>query len=234
MNNQQKKRIQERKEREKEQRRQVIIEAAKKLFISKGFEDTKMDEIAMESELSKGSLYNYFQEKEDLYLAVAVIALRKLNDSYEDIDLTSKSDIERILSPGYCSYRFSKENPNLYKIAIDIRSKAYFLNIKKKEIDGVSLNRNEEEMKFEITRYQQFVINPIKEALDNKSIRNDLTANFIGLSLISLTSGLIERFRDEIKTSGFYGINSDDIIKVVFEWVTEGLKPNKQEKLEKL
>ena len=63
--------IQERKERERERRRQQIIVAAKKVFSEKGFNKATMDDIAGEAELSPGTLYLYFKNKEELYLVVA-------------------------------------------------------------------------------------------------------------------------------------------------------------------
>jgi len=63
-----------RKEREKEQRRNEIIVVAERLFLSQGFESTTMDQIANEAEFSKGTLYNYFISKDDLYLTIGVKA----------------------------------------------------------------------------------------------------------------------------------------------------------------
>ena len=58
--------ILERKERERERRRQQIIVAAKKVFSEKGFNKATMDDIAGEAELSPGTLYLYFKNKEDI------------------------------------------------------------------------------------------------------------------------------------------------------------------------
>mgnify|MGYP006293938867 FL=1 len=59
--------IYERKRREREQRRAQILEAAKKVFSSKGFNSATMEEIAGEAELSPGTLYIYFKNKEELH-----------------------------------------------------------------------------------------------------------------------------------------------------------------------
>ena len=58
--------IQERKEREKERRRQQIMVAAKRVFSEKGFNKATMEDIAHEAELSPGTLYLYFKNKEEL------------------------------------------------------------------------------------------------------------------------------------------------------------------------
>ncbi|MFX1418888.1 MAG: TetR/AcrR family transcriptional regulator [Promethearchaeota archaeon] len=229
MANERKKRIQQRKEKEKEQRRNEIIMTAMDIFISKGFNNTKMEEIAYKASLSKGTLYNYFDSKNDLYLVVGTIAIRKLNEFYEAIDLTSKSDLERLLTLGYAIYEFSKKFPGLYNIASDIRKKPFFLNINQKVMKGASLTRNEAEINFETQRYQKLVLNPIKDGIDNKIIRDDLTPIFLIATLTSLTEGLIDSLRNFKPLYDSYGVNTDDIFDLVFEWITEGIKPKKKE-----
>ena len=64
--------IHERKERERERRRQQIIVAAKRVFIRKGLSKTTMEDIANESELSPGTLYLYFKNKEELYASLSL------------------------------------------------------------------------------------------------------------------------------------------------------------------
>jgi AcrR family transcriptional regulator len=50
-----------------EQRRAQIIEAATSVFARFGFSNARMDDIAEESDLSKGTLYLYFKSKEDIF-----------------------------------------------------------------------------------------------------------------------------------------------------------------------
>jgi AcrR family transcriptional regulator len=71
--------IQERKEREKERRRQQIIVAAKRVFSGKGFNKATMEDIAKEAELSPGTLYLYFKNKEELYASLSLRILQYLN-----------------------------------------------------------------------------------------------------------------------------------------------------------
>jgi AcrR family transcriptional regulator len=59
-----------RKEREKLQKRNEILSAALTLFAEKGFENTTLDEIAEASEFGKGTLYNYFRNKSDIFKGI--------------------------------------------------------------------------------------------------------------------------------------------------------------------
>jgi AcrR family transcriptional regulator len=67
-----------RKEREKLARREVILEEARKIFAQKGLHETTLDEIAERCELAKGTLYGYFESKEDLFFSVLEEAIRNV------------------------------------------------------------------------------------------------------------------------------------------------------------
>ncbi len=64
--------IKELKEREKEQRREYIIDAAEKLFFSKGYDNVSMNDIADAVEMNKATLYLYFENKDALYFAIVL------------------------------------------------------------------------------------------------------------------------------------------------------------------
>lgn len=53
-----------------EQRKLQIIQAAEEVFTTKGFDDARMDDIAQETGLSKGTLYLYFKSKDEVILAI--------------------------------------------------------------------------------------------------------------------------------------------------------------------
>jgi AcrR family transcriptional regulator len=78
--------IQERKEREKERRRQQIIVAAKRVFSTKGFNKATMEDIAREAELSPGTLYLYFKNKEELYASLSLRILQYLHIRVEHVN----------------------------------------------------------------------------------------------------------------------------------------------------
>lgn len=56
-----------------EERRSQIVESAIKVFAREGFANTRMEDIASESGLSKGLLYWYFKSKEEIIMAIADI-----------------------------------------------------------------------------------------------------------------------------------------------------------------
>ncbi|MCB0117763.1 MAG: TetR/AcrR family transcriptional regulator [Anaerolineales bacterium] len=53
-----------------DERKSQIINAAEGVFTKKGFDEARMDDIAEETGLSKGTLYLYFKSKDDLIIAI--------------------------------------------------------------------------------------------------------------------------------------------------------------------
>lgn len=102
--------IKERKEREKERRRQQILVSAKRVFSEKGFNKSTMEDIASDAELSPGTLYLYFKNKEELYASLSLRILQYLNirvehvNGEEDMDPSQKLDV--LIDAMYDVYEF--------------------------------------------------------------------------------------------------------------------------------
>ncbi|MFX1265969.1 MAG: TetR/AcrR family transcriptional regulator [Promethearchaeota archaeon] len=74
MSNSKKRRL----ERERKQRRNSIIDTAERFFIEQGFDQTMVDNVALQAGYTKATIYNYFESKDDLFIAVAARGFEKL------------------------------------------------------------------------------------------------------------------------------------------------------------
>jgi AcrR family transcriptional regulator len=72
-----------RKEQEKENRKHDILEIAAKIFSEKGFHNTTMDDIAERVGLAKGTIYLYYENKENLFFSILMNKARALHDRLE-------------------------------------------------------------------------------------------------------------------------------------------------------
>ena len=59
-----------RREREHAARQEDIMKAARELFARQGYHDTTLEDIARHAEFGKGTIYNYFSSKEDLFYGI--------------------------------------------------------------------------------------------------------------------------------------------------------------------
>ncbi|WP_168403804.1 TetR/AcrR family transcriptional regulator [Erwinia amylovora] len=78
-----------------EERREAIIEAAAQLFQEMGYERASMNELAKRLGGSKGTLYNYFPSKEELFSAVIrTYATRHLTDAASALDISLSKNVK--------------------------------------------------------------------------------------------------------------------------------------------
>ena len=81
--------IAERREREKDfqqkMRRKQILDAAKRVFHTKGFSAATIEDIAKEAELSPAAIYLYFKNKDDLYASLNLQLLEYLSNRLEGL-----------------------------------------------------------------------------------------------------------------------------------------------------
>ncbi len=78
-------------------KRRQIIEGARQVFMSQGFDGTSMNEIARAAGVSKGTLYVYFQNKEQLFEAIVGNECRQQGERIFALDPTDH-DIKKVLT----------------------------------------------------------------------------------------------------------------------------------------
>ncbi|MCU0577188.1 MAG: TetR/AcrR family transcriptional regulator [Desulfobacterota bacterium] len=67
-----------------ERRKQQILECAKKLFSKKGYHNTHVEDIHKEARIAKGTFYEYFKNKEELFIALLVKFLEDWEEAVLD------------------------------------------------------------------------------------------------------------------------------------------------------
>lgn len=74
-----------------------IIEAALDLFIEAGFADTKLSDVAKRAGIAKGTVYRYFDTKEDLFRAVVRQALAANLSAVEQLAASYEGPLTELL-----------------------------------------------------------------------------------------------------------------------------------------
>lgn len=80
----------------KPEKQKQIINAAIKEFVRNGFEKASTNEIVKRANISKGSLFNYFNSKKDLYLYLIEYSSKAIVNLNEEIDLSETDFFKRI------------------------------------------------------------------------------------------------------------------------------------------
>jgi len=180
--------IHKRKEREKEHRKEEILDSAQKVFFDKGFQVATMDEIADSAELSKGTLYLYYNSKEDLFLAVM---MRGLNILYELIDGVMNSDrsiVRKLLALEDVYLEFFESQKNYFRMFYFIQTPQFHKQVS-------------EEMRLSCCalthKIWELVIDLLKKGMDDGLIRSDINPVEIVIILWSSSTALMLRINGE-------------------------------------
>jgi TetR/AcrR family transcriptional regulator len=105
----------DRKKREREIRRKDIIDAAERLFFANDYENVTMNDIAKEAEMARGTLYQYFKNKDDIYAAIAMRAAKMIGETFHELVSKDQTGIEKMRSICEFYYDFYKKYPGYYK-----------------------------------------------------------------------------------------------------------------------
>jgi AcrR family transcriptional regulator len=113
--------IAKRKERQKEELRGKILEAAKALFIERGFEDTSIRNIAEKIEYSPTTIYLYFKDKDDIFYALHQEGFVLLNQYLRALQNVAEP-FERLKTICKAYIAFALENREFYDLMFISRS----------------------------------------------------------------------------------------------------------------
>jgi len=121
--------IAERRIKEKESRRQAILQAAKGLFFKQGFAATTMTQIATAAELGKGTLYLYFQNKEELYISLLVEGMQLLNEIFQrTVEGVTGWEV-KFTALGWAYYQYSIDYSEFFQISFQFQHGELTANI---------------------------------------------------------------------------------------------------------
>jgi AcrR family transcriptional regulator len=101
-------------------RRSEILAAATKIFGNRGFEATRMEEIAKAAHLAKGTLYLYFQSKDAIYQATVQQALAELAAITEEHVNREPEISDKIAAFIRVRIAFWTEQQSLYRVILSL------------------------------------------------------------------------------------------------------------------
>lgn len=196
-----------RKERERLTRESEILQAAEKLFISKGFENTTMDEIAKISEFTKRTVYQYFASKENLFFAVILSGVKRMFSYIEEEVHTGKNGFERITGIRRAFLRFMKDSPDVYRLM------NYTQHIKSDPSDIPNYQELAQYNNRLFTLFSQLV----EEGMRDGSISADLDKPLGIFAMYFLTTGFMYRISEAGEAyAHMHQINTEELIETAF------------------
>jgi AcrR family transcriptional regulator len=109
--------VKERQEREREAVSRSILDAARELFVTHGYQEVSIRKIADRIEYSPAAIYSYFPSKDDIFFALAEEGFRLLFAYAQDGEVDAAADpADRLRAMFWRYYEFSKDHPEYFAL----------------------------------------------------------------------------------------------------------------------
>lgn len=112
----------QRRQRIKDNLRRAILDAARELFVTQGFDNVSMRKIAEKIEYSPTTIYSHFKDKDEIFVTLAEEGFSLLADRLEPYHIRIADPIERLRQASLEYFTFAREQPHYYQIMFAIKA----------------------------------------------------------------------------------------------------------------
>ncbi len=184
-----------RKQREKEDMRSLILDAARKIFLEKGYYQASMRNIAEEIEYSAGTIYLYFKDKDEIFHALHEEGFRRMLEKMQPLEHVP-DPFERLKAMGRVYLEFAKNNKDFYDLMFIMQAP-----IKHEDKEGWQMGH----------RTLEYLQNVLRECQANGHFKN-LDIEYLSFTIWSTMHGMCALYcRDRCKA--YPGIEPMDLMK---------------------
>jgi AcrR family transcriptional regulator len=208
-------------EQERKQRRDNIIKTAEWFFINQGYDQAMVDQIASKAGYSKATIYNYFESKDDLFIAVVSKAFEKMFQIMETAFKTQGVNYE-LLSLGNAYLTFVEEYPGYARLFESGRLNLVIGKMITKEETNQDLTESEKEFRFHQLNIEKLMTSVITETLITSGVQTEIDPFSVVMVLSTLGSAI-----NELVIRGKHGHSNDrsrEYLAVLFNIIDKGLK----------
>ncbi len=195
-----------RREKQKLSHRQEILDAALVLFSEYGFHNVTMQQVADRAEFSIGTLYNFFENKEDLYATLMDDLSKRFFEALTQAINTGPDEPAKLRN--YVSAKASVFSANLDIVRL------YF-----RETRGVSLNVKaglDDEIRQRHADVLRMLCKVFADGIRNKRFRAIADPYYLALTLESLTSSTLLGCLEDPENP-LYPADPDVLLDILFK-----------------
>lgn len=172
--------VKERREREKSETRDKILDAARELFVTEGYEGVSMRKVAEKIEYSPTAIYVHFADKNELFRELCHQDYARLAEVFQS-SVMSTDPIERLKQIGAIYIDFGVRYPNHYKFMFMTTHPEHELDDEDREMMG-----NPEKDAYAFLKWA------VQQAIDAGCFREDLRdADAVSQTLWAAVHGVI-------------------------------------------
>ncbi|MEY8386645.1 TetR/AcrR family transcriptional regulator [Oscillospiraceae bacterium 38-13] len=111
-----------------------ILDTAERLFVEKGYDRTSLQDIIMETGLSKGAIYHHFTSKEDIFYSVCALIGQRNSEALTQLrDDSTLNGLEKLRSIPRLSLQLERQ-ANTFSMMPYLKDNAKFLAMEVRSI----------------------------------------------------------------------------------------------------
>jgi AcrR family transcriptional regulator len=200
--------VAKRREREQSMRRELIMNTARQLFAEKGVDSTTVEEIAARAELGKGTIYSYFQSKEQIYIAILESGLDDLRERMDRAMENPASAVDALYKMYDVFIEFNRERKGFVEsLFLQADQQSFF------RLSGVVGG-----LKNRASVWNQLVAKVLQWGIERGEFKR-LDVNKLAQVIVGMIIGLIIQNQIVPPDTGF-----DSFGDVMFEMTLEGIR----------
>lgn len=171
----------------------LILDTAISLFTTKGYQATRMDDVAKSAGISKGLTYFYYKNKEDLFMALTKKAFDLFKEEFREVYLMKGTNgLEKLSELVIRVVEFAKKNQILYDSIIGFMDlvKKYNDEENRSSIDPLILESQHFQKLLEIHHEPaKFGVMMVSQGIKDGSIRPELQPEITFYTVWSMIIG---------------------------------------------
>ncbi|MCE2594293.1 TetR/AcrR family transcriptional regulator [Motilimonas cestriensis] len=208
---------QTRKAREVAEREELLLDLAIEIIEEHSFAQLTMDKLTARSEYSKGTVYNHFSSKEDLWCALCARGLRIQKSMFGKLANFEGNSRERILALSFGYELFTLCYPILTMVSLRVMSPAVFEKASPARIKA--LGETEDEM-----------VEMLKGMIETAMANNELSRRYednlyqVTFAIWAMSFGSVTILRNSTPTPCLERIDIDSAVLVNASIVLDGLQ----------
>jgi AcrR family transcriptional regulator len=166
---------------QKQEKKDEILKAARQLFAKKGMDSTSVQEIAKKAGVAKGTVYLYYESKNQIFMEIIRFARNILHKKTKETASEPGKVIPKIRKLIQIHQEFTKKYPEYNAIFAQVSTQMMSLE---NDVTQLFLPESEEENPLYI------VFNLLKEGVDNGELKPDINLYEETFRLWFLTMGM--------------------------------------------
>ncbi len=191
----------ERRKKEKENRKNSILKAARKLFFERGFKSVTVDLIAAKAEVSKGSIYLYFDSKEEIYTQILISANIERHKEIENFARQEGTASELLLKYAKVYVDFFLENNELFRILMTFMLHSENMNLTEEQNTQLIHTTNENIRTISEILQKGVDAGEFSDRIDIRQGQNAIWGLLNGIISLYIYSGAPEKRSERIHTT---------------------------------